>query len=249
MTVSSTSPKIMRSASDSSAGRLANVGGVQRVAKTVRDPRPLAVQVYEQVRDQIVSGQIPADTQLVQEQLAEAIGVSRTPVRDALNRLAHEGLVTWIPGTGYLVNKLTEQNVRHIYQVRQALEGLAVQLAAGRHTPAQLARLRQMVAERPGPDNESGWFEWNRDFHVALIEPGSNSLLMSLLIELWNNPVNRIITREYTRDADHVDRMVNEHLALIEAAERGDADTLVHLINEHLSEGYGEVPSVPDATS
>ena len=214
-----------------------------RVAKTVRDPRPLAVQVYEQVRDQIVSGDIPPDTQLVQEQLADAIGVSRTPVRDALNRLAHDGLVTWIPGTGYLVNRLTDESLMNIYEVRQALESLAIRLAAGKHTPAQIARLRELVADHPADGEESGWFEWNRDFHIALVEPADNSFLLSLLTDLWDNPVNRIITREYTRDPHHVAQMVQEHAALVEAASTGDAEALLRLSDEHLRAGYSETPA------
>lgn len=227
----------------SGAGSVASVRSVSRVAKTVRDPRPLAVQVYEHLRDQIVAGDISPDTQLVQEQLAEAIGVSRTPVRDALNRLAHDGLVTWIPGTGYLVNRLTDENLLHIYEVRQALESLAVRLAAGRHTPAQIARLREIVANQPAPGEDAGWFEWNRDFHIALVEPAENSFLLSLLSDLWDNPVNRIITREYTRDPHHVAQMVTEHEALVEAASRGDAETLLRLTDEHLRSGYEETPA------
>lgn len=222
---------------------LTSVGPVPRVTKTVQDPRPLAVQVYVQVRDQIVSGDLAPDTQLVQEQLAEAIGVSRTPVRDALNRLAHDGLVTWIPGTGYLVNRLTDQNLMHIYEVRQALESLAIRLAAGRHTEAQLARLRDLVANPPAAGEEAGWFEWNRDFHIALVEPGENSFLLTLLHDLWDNPLNRIVTREYTRDPQHVAQMVQEHAALVEAAASGNAESLLRLTDEHLRVGYSETPA------
>ncbi len=219
----------------------------ERLARTALDARPLPVRVYEAVRDDIVSGAIPPDTRLVQEQLAESLGVSRTPVRDALNRLAHEGLVTWIPGTGYLVNRLSDESVKDIYEVRQSLEPLAVRLAAGRHTRAQLAQLWALLEQASdGDDWDSGaWFEWNRDFHVALVAPAGNALLLHLLHELWSNPVNRLITHAYARDREHIDRMILEHEALVDAAQRGDADEMAHLIQDHLQFGYGETSESP----
>lgn len=215
-----------------------------RLAKTVLDPRPLAVRVYESVRDQIVSGEIAANTQLVQENLAEELGVSRTPVRDALNRLAHERMVTWIPGTGYLVNDLTDQEVKDVYEVRQSLESLAVRLAAGRHTRAQLISLHSMVDHLSASD-PMDWFEWNRDFHVALVQPADNPLLISMLKDLWDNPINRLITREYARETANVDRMIVEHRALVDAAESGDSALLVRLIQDHLHFGYSETSVTP----
>jgi DNA-binding GntR family transcriptional regulator len=213
------------------------------LAKTAQDPRPLAVRVYESVRDSIVTGQIEPNTQLVQEQVAEALGVSRTPVRDALLRLAHEGLVTRISGGGYLVNDLAEQDIHDIFEVRQSLESLAVRLSFGRHTPGQLTLLRALVdemAERAA-DPDAPWFELNRDFHVALIAPCGNQALISMLGELWNKPVNRLITRQYVSDPGHIHRMVGEHRALVEAAASTDADIMNALALEHLQQGYGEI--------
>jgi len=213
----------------------------ERLARTASDPRPLPLRVYETLRDQIVSGARAPDTRLVQEQLAEGLGVSRTPVREALGRLALEGLVAWIPGTGYLVSALSDESVQDVYEVRGSLEPLAVRLAAGRHTHAQLARLRDLLEQAPHDDDAGAWFEWNRDFHVALVAPAGNGLLLDMLHELWSHPVNRLITRAYARDAEHIDRMVDEHRLLVEAAQRGDADELERLITDHLRFGYAEV--------
>ena len=212
-------------------------------AKTAQDPRPLTVRVYERVRDSIVTGQIEPNTQLVQEQVAEALGVSRTPVRDALLQLAHEGLVTRISGGGYLVNDLAEQDIHDIFEVRQGLESLAVRLSFGRHTPGQLTLLRALVDDMAelAADPGAPWFELNRDFHVALIAPCTNRALISILGELWNKPVNRLITRQYVSDPRHIHRMIAEHRALVEAAASTDADAMNALALEHLQQGYGEI--------
>lgn len=215
---------------------------MRQLTKSARDDRPLAVRVYEAIRDSIVEGEVAADTQLVQEQVAEQLGVSRTPVRDALNRLAHEGLVTWSPGNGYLVNDLTEQDVTEVYQVRFTLELLATRLASGRHTPAQLAHLRglieEMAAESDAPATR--YFDLNRRFHHALIQPCGNQLLMQLVDNLWDHPVNRRITKSYVHNRANVGQMVAEHRELLAAAEDGDQQRLVKLLGEHMVAGYSE---------
>ena len=84
--------------------------------------------VYEAIRDAIVEGRIAADEQLVQEQLAAELGVSRTPVRDALNRLSHEGLVRAVLGRGYQVIDLTDPHIDYrIQAVEEILKGLGLQ--------------------------------------------------------------------------------------------------------------------------
>lgn len=216
------------------------------LARTARDGRPLPLRVYEVVRDMIVEGELEADAKLVQEQLAEQLGVSRTPVRDALGRLANEGLVTWLPGGGYVVNDLTVQDVMQVYQVRQSLELLGVRLACGRHGPAQLSRLRALVEEMAAEDPDSpAQFDLNRRFHYALIEPCGNDLLLQMIDGLWDHPVNRRITRSYQHEPGQVQRMVDEHRQIIEAAAAKDVERLVGLCDEHMREGYSD--SLPDS--
>jgi DNA-binding GntR family transcriptional regulator len=219
---------------------------MQPLSKSLRDGRPLAERVYEAVRDSIVDGELDADQQLVQKDLAEMLGVSRTPVRDALNRLTHEGLVTYVPGTGHIVNGLTAQDVIDIYQVRYTLETLAVRMAAGRHSSAELARLRSLIEEMAAEADgtASRYFDLNREFHVALIAPCGNRMLMQLVNTLWDHPVNRRITRSYVREPTNVDKMIAEHRELLDVAATGDADQLAQLISGHMEVGYGD--AVPD---
>lgn len=201
--------------------------------------------VYEAIRDGIVEGRhIPGD-HLVQEQLAEELGVSRTPVRDALNRLSHEGLVTAVLGRGYLVNDLTDQDINQVFQVRERLEVLALELACGRLGRLQVARIRLLIEEMDEADatDASLQYELNRRFHQALIVPCGNNLLLSMLDQLWDLPISRRITRSYVHDTDNVDRMVAEHRAILEASLAGDAERLVDLSAAHMRSGYGETLS------
>ena len=209
------------------------------------DARPMGAVVYESIRDAIVEGRYDADDKLVQEQVAADLGVSRTPVRDALNRLAHEGLVTWLPGTGYLVNGLTDRDITDVFEVRRGLEVMALGKACGRLTRVQISRINTIIEEMAAADPADAalQFELNRRFHQAMIEPAGNQLLLGMLDQLWDHPVSRRITRSYIHDAENVGRMIAEHREILQASLDDDRDRLVDLSTRHMTEGYGETLS------
>lgn len=215
---------------------------MRELSKSPRDSRPLPVRVYEELRDLIVDGTLQADAQLVQEQIAEALGVSRTPVRDALQRLTHEGLVTWNPGRGYLVNELTGREVIEVYEVRRLLELEAARLSAGRHDSVIASRLTSLIEEMAATpsDDVAAQFDLNRKFHRALVEPCNNRLLLKMLDTLWDHPINRRITRSYLQQAGSAEAMIAEHRELVAAALSGDDKVLTGLVKAHLSSGYDE---------
>jgi DNA-binding GntR family transcriptional regulator len=224
---------------------------LRRLEKSARDQRPLPVRVYEQLRDLIVTGELPEDFQLVQEQVAESLGVSRTPVRDALNRLAHEDLVTWNPGRGYLVNGLTSREIREVYGVRRTLELEAARLACGHHGPALLAHLTALIEEMAAadPTDASIHFELNRQFHRTLVEPCDNHLLLKMLDTLWDHPVNRRITRSYLHEAGSSSAMIAEHRELLAAAAANDERRLLELTSHHLMTGYDDAMRTLDESA
>ena len=217
---------------------------MQAVTET-RDHRPLPERVYAALRDGIVDGELGPDRALVQDQIAAELGVSRTPVREALARLVQEGLVDRTPGGGFVVNDLTEADIVHVYEVRFALESLAIELSRGKYSAAQIARIRSLVeemADDAGAD-ASTHFELNRRFHLALMEPCGNPILMQTIYRLWDHPLNRRITKSYVSDPAMVERMVAEHRELLAAAEENDP-RLVALAVEHMVAGYSQ--TLPD---
>jgi DNA-binding GntR family transcriptional regulator len=210
------------------------------LTRSVRDARPLGVHVYEQLRSMIVSQQFTEDEQLVQERIAGELGVSRTPVREALNRLSQEGLVSWVAGVGYMVNALTDHDIADVQQVRSALEPLAMSLALGNHTAGTLAEA-MAATERMATidaDDVDAHFELNRRFHLTMVRPCGNALLVRMLDDLWNQPINRRITGAYVRIAGNAERMVDEHRLIVDAAAAGDRPRLLALVADHLRAGY-----------
>lgn len=205
----------------------------------------MGVVVYESIRDAIVAGRYEAQEKLVQEQVAADLGVSRTPVRDALNRLAHEGIVTWRPGSGYHVNDLTDHDITEVFEVRRNLEVLALEKACGRLSRVQISRVNTVIEEmaEADPTDAIAQFELNRRFHQAMVEPAGNQLLLAMLDQLWDHPVSRRITRSYIHDAENVGRMIEEHRQILQASLDGDLDRLTALSTSHMAEGYGETLS------
>jgi DNA-binding GntR family transcriptional regulator len=234
----------------SPAGRRVERQG--RGARSGTAGQPLAAQVYEDVRDLIVEGQLAAESPLVQEQLAERLGVSRTPVREALNRLVHEGLAGWAAGSGFFVRRLSDHEITEVAQVRENLELMALRLACGKHSRVQLAGLTTLIEEMAAadPTDFAAHFELNRRFHRVLIEPCGNNLLVGMIDQLWDHPINRRITQSYVlRDPSNVEAMVQQHRAILDAAAVADEERLLALATDHMREGYGETLSGDGALS
>lgn len=207
------------------------------LGKSVRDPRPLSERVYEELRDQIVTGEIAADMKVLQGAVAAEMGVSRTPVREALSRLSQEGLVTLVPGSGYLVNELLNEDVNYVYEARRTLEVAAARLACHRHDRLSCARLDVLVEEMKAadPKDASVQFDLNRRFHHALNAPCGNPLIMKMIDLLWEHPTIRRITTAYINSGGNAADTVSEHREIVDAVRAGNEELLIQLMTTHLT--------------
>ncbi|GAA4378793.1 GntR family transcriptional regulator [Paeniglutamicibacter cryotolerans] len=202
------------------------------MASRVQDTRPLAVRVYERMASEIVDGTLKPGTALIQEHVAAQYGVSRTPVRDALTQVTLEGLASLVPGSGYVVNELTSQDVSNVFEVRYALEELAVRQAIGHHTPKQLVRLRALIDEFEtiDPDDAEEQFQLGKDFHLALVGPCPNRYLRETLENIWAHPIQRRITRAYEIGPRHQAEIATAHRQILAALQSGDIDLIIRVL-------------------
>ena len=206
------------------------------------DGRPLADRVEAALRRMIADGAAAPDEVLVQQQLAAQLGVSRTPLREALHRLAEDGIVERQPGGGFRVREVTAAQVSDVHQVRGHLELLAVMQSVGRHGRVDLAVLEDLIDEHAAadPTDANVQFDMNRRFHRAVIAPCSNAYLLETIDRLWDHPVHRQITRAYIEEAPgNAARMVTEHRELLAALVAGDTDEAMRLSSDHIDAGYG----------
>ncbi|HEU0245502.1 MAG TPA: GntR family transcriptional regulator [Gaiellaceae bacterium] len=212
----------------------ANVESPSTGAATL-DHRTLWQRVHEHLREEIISGRLPPGTDLQEVALAGSLGVSRGPIREALGRLATEGLVTIAPRRGAVVRALSSEEFIEAYQVREALEMMAVRLAVpklGAEDLADMERLVEAMASRAEDDDVQGFFELNTEFHQRFFEVAGNRMLAGLYRQL-RGQIDRHRLRSLELRGD-LWRSIAEHRAILSAAEKGDVEQAVQLASDHI---------------
>jgi DNA-binding GntR family transcriptional regulator len=191
--------------------------------------------VYDHLRTEIFEGRLEPGTELIEVALAGQLGVSRGPLREAIGRLAAEGLVTVSPRRGAVVRSLSKEEFLHLYQVREALERMAVQLAVPRLTEEQfegLAELNEAMEAHATRNKVDAFFEANLAFHARLLEASGNAKLQELYRQLLDQ-LGRYRLRSLALRGN-LQRSVSEHKAILRAARRGDAERAAQLMAEHI---------------
>lgn len=193
--------------------------------------RSLSGQVADVLRERIVAGELKPGTHLVERTLAESLGVSRVPVRDALNLLKGEGFVTQEPRRGVVVARLSRKDIEELFDVRLALEVLAARLAAERATPEELAGLKALVEQSSQAlrttDSEL-LRRSNQAFHDAITAMAHNDLLANVL-----EPLEGRMHWLLRQNEDPLP-LHREHEALYDAIASGDPDKAARISREHV---------------
>src|SRR5688572_15445506 len=149
----------------------------------LRRRRRLVDDAAQALRDAILRGKLPEGARLRQVELADRLGISRTPIREALGRLQHEGLVELLPRSGVRVTRFDVDEAVELYDLREMLDGLAARLAAGRADAGSLGRLDKTLARMErclaGHDT-SQWFTAHVLFHDEIFRAGGNGRLAAL---------------------------------------------------------------------
>jgi len=180
---------------------------------------------YRRLRGQILDNSLPAGFRALEQELADRLGISRTPVREALIRLQKEGLVEVIPRHGMKVLPVSPSDMRDIYEVLTALESAAAEMVA-RRSPgeAELAPLVQAsrdMARALKNDDLEAWAEADERFHRGLIELSGNRLLVDAVLNLWDR-AHRTRMSTLRLRAKPVNS-TKEHALLLERLRAGDA--------------------------
>ena len=175
----------------------------------------------------------PGEIRLDERQLCRDLGVSRTPIREALTVLEQEGFVLTLPRRGIFVRRRTRRQIVEMVQVWAALESMSARLAATRATDAEIASLRGLFSGfegRPAAEIE-GYSDANIAFHRAIVQLGGNRLIIARTADLFLQI--DAIRRRTIREDDRADRSIQDHLRIIEALERRDADLAARLDRDH----------------
>jgi DNA-binding GntR family transcriptional regulator len=198
--------------------------------------------VVDHLRNLILGGDLLPGQRLVQGELAERLGVSRTPIREALHKLAAEGLVTLSSYKGASVTRLSVSELEEIYAVRCALESHAAYLAAGRISEQELDQLERLLGEMRGAFHESDQarlFETHHQWHAGVYAATGRTRLCELAVQHMK------LTDVYQRMALSLGRgasdPVVEHEEILDALRRRDGEAAGRLILTHLQTTASEL--------
>jgi DNA-binding GntR family transcriptional regulator len=212
---------------------------------TVKQP-PAADRVYSHVKQGVLERRYEGGTLLTEGELAEEVGVSRTPVREALLRLEVEGLIRLYPKKGALVLPVSAQEIADVVETRQLVETHAARKAVPA-PPALLARLEELLArqkEQVAAGDLDGAAVTDRCFHAEIVRNGGNEILSRLYDQLRDRQLRMGVAVMHARP-DRITKTLDEHEQILRALRAGDAETVVGLVHGHVGRvsdiAHGEV--------
>ncbi len=203
--------------------------------------RSLTDEAYRQLRALVLRGELAPGVELRQEALAAELGISRTPLREALNRLAADGLVEFRPHRSAVVAEFSRRDLEADYEARRIIEPAAARIAAKRRDPDTIAALRAAIhaAEQAGDDVDRQ-FEANRSFHRALVAGAGNRQLVRFIDELWGGRIAPFFYARQSRQPGRQARDLAEHEEIARLVATGDADGAAGAADRHLEAALAE---------
>ena len=199
---------------------------------TIDEYLPLRDVVFNTLRRAILKGELEPGERLMEIALANKLGVSRTPIREAIRKLELEGLVVMIPRKGAEVARITEKDLRDVLEVRTSLEKLAIELACDRITEDDLKLACKDFEESFGKDDLTTIAEKDVAFHDIIFRSTKNARLIQILNNLREQMYRYRL--EYLKDTQSHDRLVEEHQRIVDAIIDKNKEEAVRLIQEHI---------------
>jgi DNA-binding GntR family transcriptional regulator len=200
----------------------------------------LADQAYLQLREEIIRVELPPGTLLREEDLTKRLGMGRTPVREAIQRLQRDGFTTVLPRRGTLVSEINITDLAAIYEVRTKIESWATRLAAERATAPDRREAEQLLAELAGMTAERGYealLDLDRRIH-RFVYRCSKKLFLADTLDRYHNLSLRILHVAMVRYpilTPRLDDVVHQQRTMLEGILSGDADTAERVAVEHIS--------------
>lgn len=204
--------------------------------KKIKRPGTLQILVYEKIKELLITGQLEFNTIYSANQFAETLGVSRTPIREALLQLAAEGLLISIQGRGFKIKEFSEKEITDFFEARKMIEAYVIGRLAGVVTEQDLkeldASIKQMI-DRADRGDTYGFLEADKTFHMNLIHRYNNHLLESIMENIRN--LISIFGQKALNSSGRFQEVINEHQSILQALHQKDKKKTVKSMNYHLN--------------
>ena len=211
-------------------------GGFVEELQKIKRPETLLSLAYDRIKGLLVSGQLNFDEIYSANQFAEMLGVSRTPVREALLQLAAEGLLIPVQGRGFKIKGFSEKEIRDFFEARLMIETYVIGrlvkgMGAADVKPLQIS-LKQMIQSAQKGDLH-GFLEADKAFHMNLIHRYTNRLLESIMENIRN--LISILGQKALSSPGRIEEVLQEHQAIVEAVKEKDANKAAKAMSHHLN--------------
>jgi DNA-binding GntR family transcriptional regulator len=201
------------------------------------DNTPLSERIAETIRNNILKGVIKPGERLVEPKLSEQLGISRTPIREALRHLENEGFIEIIPRRGAIVTEITDKDVDEIFVIKIRLEALAARLAAERMAKDDIDKMKDLASKvKEGSSKVTHMVNWNSDFHDMFIKKCGNERLIKIL-ESLQQQFKRATVFSFS-ETGRTQEVAKEHASIIEAFENRDREKVEKLVETHNRNGW-----------
>ncbi|MEW5866525.1 MAG: GntR family transcriptional regulator [Bacillota bacterium] len=199
-------------------------------------------EVYNAIKDAILHHHLGPGTRLTEIELSKRLGVSRTPVREAIRRLGSEGFVTILPRKGAIVTSLSLEGIREIYEIREALESQAARLAAVRGTEDHIRKMQEILdryAEAVKASDTQAIVDLDTEFHATLFEASGNTR-MGRMIQTVREQA-RLLRRRSVMIPERSARSLAEKVEFMKALVARDGERAAHLMRLHVESVKNDV--------
>ena len=206
---------------------------------------PLRDVVFNTLREAILKGELKPGERLMELQLAAKLGVSRTPIREAIRMLEQEGLAVTIPRKGAEVARMTEKDMEDVLEIREALDELAAKIACTRMTEDQLKQLetiKEPFVESTRSHDVKRIAEADVSFHDVIYEATGNPKLVSMLNNLREQIYRYRV--EYLKEEKNYPTLIGEHEAIVEALYARNQDEVVRAMHTHIENQASAVKEI-----
>lgn len=203
----------------------------------IKNIRSIRKKIYDHLREQILSGEIPPYQHLVETQIAKKIKTSRTPVREALHNLELEGLIESIPRVGYVVKPIHEEEVEEICEIRKVLEQVAARWAIEKAHQRLIEELKKNIhtsEEKASRGDPKSFIDLDAQFHDIISKLSGSQRIQELAHTLRRHMLRYRVQSIYLMD--NVLRAIEGHKGILEAIEKGDLEEIKKAIERHLDQ-------------
>lgn len=208
--------------------------------REIKKSASLKQQIYDILKEEIINQRYNEEEILNERKISEQLKVSRSPVREALKALEAENWVEYVPYKGIIVKKMDEKDLKNIFQIRTALEVLAVELAVAHNSEGFAARLAQCHERQQrilAKHESQSFIDLDVEFHGILLETADNAVLTAMMCDI-RDKIRRFGMKAIFSGDDRYEQSLAEHAAILLAVQAGDSEAAKDKMKNHMAKTY-----------